>query len=75
MLLYKFGVRIGSIAKIKCNDLNQDNLLIFKEKNNIIIQRILLNETFLLIRRLIKKYNLKKGEYLFYNFNDKFWII
>lgn len=68
MLLYKFGVRIGSIAKIKCNDLNQDNLLIFKEKNNIIIRRILLNETSLLIRRLIKECNLKNDEYLFYNF-------
>lgn len=75
MLLYKFGVRIGAISKIKCNDLNKDNIIIFKEKNNIIIKRILLNETSLLIRRLIKECNLNDNDYLFYNFkfnNDEY---
>ena len=75
MLLYKFGVRIGSIAKMKCNDLGEDNVLIFKEKNNLIIRRILLNETSSLIRRLIRECNLDNNDYLFYNFKFKNDII
>lgn len=75
MLLYKFGVRIGSIAKMKCSDFGEDNLLIFREKNNMIIRRFLLSETSSLLRRLIKECNLKEDDYLFYDFKFKNDII
>lgn len=71
MLLYKFGLRIGSISKLKCLDLDKNNQIIFKEKNNIIIRRLLLNETSLVIQRLINECNLKKEDYLFYDFKFK----
>ena len=72
ILLYKFGVRIGSLAKMKCSDLSENNQIIFREKNNAIIRRSLLDETSSLIHRLIFECNLKENDYLFYNykFND-----
>jgi hypothetical protein len=30
--MYKFGLRIGALAKLQVNDLLPDNIIIFKEK-------------------------------------------
>ena len=32
-LLYKFGVRVGAISKIKVKDINEEGVIIFREKN------------------------------------------
>lgn len=32
-LLYKFGVRVGSISKIKVKDINSEGIITFNEKN------------------------------------------
>jgi integrase len=71
MLLYKFVVRIGAISKLRCLDLDNNNQIIFKEKNNIIIRRLLLNEASSVIHRLIDECNLKKEDFLFYDFKFK----
>ena len=45
MLMYKFWLRIGALAKIKVNDFLPDNVILFKEKkNNKLIKRKLLKE-------------------------------
>ena len=33
-ILYKFGVRVGSLYKLKVKDLSEDGTLFFHEKNN-----------------------------------------
>lgn len=68
MLMYKFGLRIGALSKIKANDLLPDNVIIFKEKNSKLIKRKLLIETADLLKLLIKECNIDNNQYLFYFF-------
>ena len=53
LLFYKFGVNIGALSKLRASDLSENNQIIFHEKNNAIIRRLLLNDTSSLIHRLI----------------------
>ena len=55
MLLYKFGLRIGALAKLKVNDLLDNGIIIFREKNSKIIKRQLLKETFDILTLLINE--------------------
>lgn len=72
ILMFKFGVRIGAIAKIKVSDLLSDNTIIFREKNNAIIKRKLIDETSRILRRLIDELELKEDSYMFYYFKFPF---
>ena len=45
MLMYKFGLRVGAISKIKVSDILSNDVIIFKEKGSKIIKRKLLPET------------------------------
>ena len=45
IIMYKFGLRIRALAKLKINDLLNNDVIIFKEKNSKIIKRRLLKET------------------------------
>lgn len=38
-ILYKFGIRVGAIEKLKIEDFAEDGTIIFNEKNNKIIKR------------------------------------
>ena len=42
--MYKFGLRIRALAKLKINDLLNNDVIIFKEKNSKIIKRQPLKE-------------------------------
>lgn len=55
MLMYKFGLRVGAIEKLKACDLLPNDIIIFKEKNTMIIKRELLPETTKILRRLINE--------------------
>ena len=66
--MYKFGLRIVALSKIKANDLFPDNVIIFKEKNSKLIKRMLLKGTADLLRLLIKECNIDNNKYLFYFF-------
>ena len=68
MLLYKFGLRIGALAKLKVNDLLDNGIIIFREKNSKIIKRQLLKETFDILTLLINECELTKDNYIFYFF-------
>ena len=71
LLLYKFGVRIGAFSKLRASDINENNQIIFHQKNNAIIRRLLLNENSSLIHRLIFECNLKGNDFLFYDYKFK----
>lgn len=58
MIMYKFGLRVGAVAKIRVCDLLEDNIIIFKEKNNRIIKRKLLPETTDILRNIINELEL-----------------
>ena len=45
-LLYKFGIRVGAISKLKVKDIENDGTIIFHEKNNKIIKRKLKEKLF-----------------------------
>jgi len=65
--LYKFGVRIGSISRLKVSDYNpSEKLVIFREKNNKIIQRRILKGLSERIEFMIKVFNLRSNDFLFY---------
>ena len=68
ILMYKFGIRIGPLVKLKVNDLLQDDVIIFKEKNNLLIKRKLLKETSNILRKLINECQLNNDDYFFYYF-------
>lgn len=53
MLMYKFGLRIDALTKLKVSDLLPDNVILFKEKNSKLIKRKFLKETSDLLRLLI----------------------
>jgi integrase len=71
MLMYKFGLRVGAISKIKVSDLLPNNVIIFKEKNSKIIKRKLIPETSNKIRELINECEINNNDYLFYFFKFK----
>ena len=71
MLMYKFGLRIGALAKLKTNDLLNDDVIIFKEKNSKIIKRQLLKETANILRTIIYEQELKEDDYFFYFYKFK----
>lgn len=53
-LLFKFGLRIGALAKVKVKNLSKDINLILIEKNSQIIKKNLLEEAANKLRQLIK---------------------
>ena len=65
-LLYKFGFRIGAIAKLKVKNLSEDNNLVSIEKNSEIIRKNLLRKTADKIRNLIKIQNISNNDYMFF---------
>ena len=65
-LLYKFGFRIGAIAKLKVKNLSEDNNLVLIEKNSEIIRKNLLRKTANKIRNLIKIQNISNNDYIFF---------
>lgn len=65
-LLYKFGFRIGALAKIKVKNLSNDNNLVLLEKNSEIIKKKLLENTANKIRNLIKVEKATKNEHIFF---------
>jgi integrase len=71
MLMYKFGLRVGAISKIKVCDILPNNVIIFKEKNSNIIKRKLLPETANKIKELINECEFNNTDYLFYFFKFK----
>jgi integrase len=71
MLMYKFGLRIGALAKLKTSDLLNDDIIIFKEKNSKIIKRQLLKETANILRTIIFEHELKDDDYFFYFYKFK----
>lgn len=68
MLLFKFGLRVGALAKVKVCDIMPNGIIIFREKNNKIIKRQLLKETFEILTLLIDECEIKDDSYLFYFF-------
>lgn len=68
MIMYKFGLRIGPLAKIKVRDFLPNNIIIFKEKNSRIIKRKLLDSTADIIQRLINECELQENDFMFYYF-------
>ena len=75
LLLYKFGLRIRALAKIKFSDLLDNGIIIFREKNSKIIKSQLLKETFDILTLLINECDLTKDNYIFYFFifeNDEY---
>ena len=66
--MYKFGLRIGALAKIKVNDLLPNGIIIFREKNSKLIKRQLLKETFDILTQLIIECELENNNYIFYYF-------
>ena len=56
---------------MKVCDIIPDGIIIFREKNNEIIKRELLNETFEVLTLLIDECELKDDNYLFYFFKFK----
>ena len=65
-ILYKFGVRVGAISKLKVKDLSDDGILIFHEKNKKVIKRKLKLKLFEKLKKLIKLNFLKEDDYIFF---------
>lgn len=65
-LLYKIGIRVGAISKLKVCDIEEDGTIIFHEKNNKTIKRKLKQKLFEKIKLLIKSNNRDKNDFLFY---------
>lgn len=65
-LLYKFGFRVGAIAKVKVKNLSDDNNLVLIEKNSEIIKKNLLGKTADKIRNLIKIQKISDNDYIFF---------
>lgn len=65
-LLYKFGIRVWAISKLKVDDILDDRTIIFNEKNNKIIKRKLKEKLFEKLNKLIKMNERKPKDYIFY---------
>jgi len=70
-LMYKFGLRVGAISRIKACDILSNDVIIFKEKGSKIIKRKLLPETANKIKELINECEIYINDYLFYFFKFK----
>lgn len=73
-ILYKFGVRVGAVSKLKVNDISDDKTMIFHEKNNKVLKRHLKDKLYEKIVKLIKVNSLNINDYIFYphlNKNDE----
>ena len=64
-LLYKFGFRIGTLAKLKVKNLFKDNTLVLLEKNSEITKKKLLSNTANKIREIIKVERSKQSDFFF----------
>ena len=65
-LLYKFGVRVGALSKLKVKDLSEDGVLIFHEKNNKSITRKLKNKLNEKLRKFIRLNSFDINDYIFF---------
>lgn len=66
-LLYKFGIRVGAVSKLKVGDLNKKTqVIVFKEKFGEVIERELLNFTFKRLSLWIEERKLKKDDFIFF---------
>ena len=52
--MYKLGLNVGALAKLKVSDLMPNGIIIFREKNNNIIKLALIKETFDLLNIMIR---------------------
>lgn len=68
LLMYKFGLRVGALAKLKVSDLMPNGIIIFREKNNNVIKRALIKETFDILNIMIRELELDEDQYMFYFF-------
>ena len=59
------------MSKLRASDLSENNQIIFHEKNNAIVRRLLLSDTSSLIHRLIYECDLKENDFLFYDYKFK----
>ena len=66
-LLYKFGIRVGAISKIKVMDINEEGVIIFHEKNQKKPKRNLSEKFYQKIKYLISINKLKERDFLFFN--------
>ena len=66
--MYKFGLRVGALAKLKVRDLMPNGIIIFREKNNNVIKRALIKETFDILNIMIRELELDEDQYMFYFF-------
>lgn len=65
-ILYKFGIRVSAIAKLKVKDLCDDGTIVFHEKNQNIIQRKLKLNLFNKLKKIIKYNSLKFDDFLYF---------
>ena len=70
-LLYKFGFRVGAVAKLKVKNLSFDNDLVLIEKNAEIIRKNLLKKTADKIRNLVKIQEISDEDYIFFPYRFK----
>ena len=68
LLMYKYGLRIGAVSKLKVNDLMPNGIIIFREKKKHIIKRALIKETFDILNIMIRELELDEEKYMFYYF-------
>ena len=65
-ILYKFGVRVGALTKLKVFSYDfEQHIITFKEKNKVLIKRKVLEGLGKRIESLIKSQKLKKDDFLF----------
>ena len=67
-LLWKFGVRIGAIAKLTRSSVRSDDVIFFQEKNNKIVTRKLMKTTLERLNHYIRKNKSENNyhEYIFF---------
>ena len=70
-LLYKFGFRVGAVAKLKVKNLSFDNDLVLIEKNAEIIRKNLLRKTADKIGNLIRIQEISDDDYIFFPYRFK----
>ena len=63
-LLYKFGIRVGAISKLKFDDILDDRTIIFNEKTNKIIKRKFKGKLLEKFKKIIKMSERKKKIYI-----------
>ena len=71
LLMYKFGLRVGALAKLKVSDLIPNGIIIFREKNNNVIKQALIKETFDILNIMIRELELDENQICFIFLNSK----